>query len=908
MLCHWSTTTNFLRQHTLVRNGATRVSWKPSRPSIGPTNRATLPAALHSLSRVHAPQLALPASTLSINSPPPTTPDSKSSVISSDHLTAAQVSRSSATAIRVSIARGNPWDASHLWHSLRWSHSHYAPASQTGRSFRNPSKSFVPVDFGRAVPLVLPSHALFHGYLRMGELKWAAKVAQQMMEDGHELRPKSFEAFLRALHPHNTASDAGRGIFVRANYPISPELPQYYNVLSIHHVMPEDPLTRLAVRLLLSARDHRWQRTRGMYDTVIQACLVQGEILVASLLLFILIKDYQLRRTCAHLSSRTDAKEISQRNQDVDLHAPNRGYYLLPRRLPFAVFSEIIKFIGKHTDDVNDPLFVSSSQGLANIASSLDSGQLPFQSLGLLIKVLYSYPRSRTRVLVVQGDDKRFLHAYGYFHAVLHRLTSNLPSTYHNTRTEIVQGPLDIEAYHSLLHYSLTQKHAPDLAQSILTHMTSVRNPPVQPDVVTYNILLRASRLLRRNDMSEQILQTLRQNMPVTSVGASIPTVEHPDSSLPRDPSRNSPHLMINNTGFIHRLTGDSTLLVAYIAHLTSTGRGGAVADVLFKIIPELSLVDHPEWDNVLPKHRAHYKRIAQSHSIARAARLGPHFFAAVINALGKVGKTGLAERVWYLAQSAEAKSWKTSSPWSLSIHAYTTMLQIYAREARKGLRYRYPKYRQPEATSDQIDREKKVNAVGWALYVLSKHERSRTPDRRRNVLGRTLGARLYRSMRLGGRAVYNSLLLKQGDALPKSVHPPIPDARFFNAALSLFTRRTGIWAPRPLALRSRWRARLRRAHKRYLREGFTSPHWSPALEEIALDMQAAGFALPIGVREMLLGRWGVMSTSDSEAVWPEDERVRRRPMSFGRVKRPTFRPYAVPVAKTKGLPLSRSR
>src|SRR5216684_7652339 len=263
---------------------------------------------------------------------PPSSPLITTSPFLVGHLSSPQISRASAASIRISVARGDVWDGFHLWHSLRWSMYRYRkPGSSTipQLPFRAPFP-FVPIDFARPVSPRLAAHCLLHSLLKAGETKTAAKLTEQIMADGGEIHPLSFNILLRRLY--SGSSESPQTVYGRLQSLISPRKVHLgRRTLELQNVMPTDPLTRIAVRLLSEAREHRWQRTTGMYETVFRACLMQGEILVASLLLALLLKDYQLRHACSRVA--TEAERVGAQDTMTYIHskvpdAPFRGFKL----------------------------------------------------------------------------------------------------------------------------------------------------------------------------------------------------------------------------------------------------------------------------------------------------------------------------------------------------------------------------------------------------------------------------------------------------------------------------------------------------------------------------------------------------------------------------------------------------
>ncbi|KAI0318094.1 hypothetical protein OF83DRAFT_1117862 [Amylostereum chailletii] len=929
MPCLWSTKTTIFKQfsggiRTLSAlkgvTGAPRSSWR-SAPCSFHAFRATPVSNFH---------WSLPSSALSpeISSPPPSS--SKADAPPStfpDQLSEAQLSRAVGAAIRLSVQRADYWDAFHLWHSTRWSVAHY-----NSLPFQNPFSKFQPINFGRAVSPRYASHCLIHALLRAGLRKHAAPLAQQMMKDGTLLHTKSFEALLHSFHPDTIIPGEDRTMFNRLKHPHPKK-----SALNVRMALPEDPLTSLAVQLLRDAHKHRWQRTHSMYETALSACLIQGEILVASLLLALLIKDYQLRCSRRHVSSKESPDACIQPASRSSHEADQRSMSALVKATK-ASLSNIEDFIRPHIErGQSDPLFEECSQSLAILAGLLETQSLPTSRIASLVKLLYMYPRCDVQVLVrLPSGEWQSCGAYWCFNKVLGRLIHTLPTarTLHSSER---LPPLDRASYHTLLHYALIERRSVDTANRVLSHMLNERQPPLQPGPVVYNILLRGSTLLRRNELASDVIATLRK------VASSIDPINEPLRSTEEPPILSNAFENVDNaethaTSTLKRtyppyltrvsrlvkqakegalavptpsksVPTNSRMLVSYIKHIVSAGTPEACADVLFRMLPELATVNHPDWGNMGEDRRRMHISRNRNTAMVRAVALGPQFFAVVINALRKAGRTGLAERVWMLAKEAEAASWNTVTPWCLPIEAYTAMLQCYGTEARKGLLIHYPIPLQDGSLhyEGRSSVPTKAYALGWGRFMANQEAWAHSQDRRRHVLGRRMGLLLYRSMQIGGQSIYGSLVKMQDEHIFKkmSVKPPevpVPDARFFNAALDLFSRRPNMIARRVHPSRTRWQQRLRRANERFITLGYTSPQWTPELEEVARDMLDCGYPIPAGFRPALVGKiQGFMGQEEGPEV------NGRRPYAFPAVpRRPRFRPHAIATAKSKGTPVQR--
>ncbi|KAH8985855.1 hypothetical protein EDB86DRAFT_3049065 [Lactarius hatsudake] len=903
MLCNWSAKANVIIPRTVAfRRNATTISLVASK------SRASSPEArlCHSPASSYHPFSSTPR-LLGAPALPQTRSNLHPSVISSlsapamtpspfavDHLSPSQISRASAAAIRISLTRGSTWDAFHLWHSLNWSaHHYYEPVSNSlsRPPFRKPTTAFVPIDFGQPVPTRFAGHCLLHGLLRAGETKTAAMLAEQMMANGEELRPRSFNVLLQQLHPPANQG-LPRSIYDRFRNCASRKMPLGPGVLDLQNVMPNDPLLSFAVRLLSNAREHRWQRTAGMYESVLRACLVQGEILVASLLLVLLLKDYQLRLACSRVAA--EAERVGAPDTMAYVHSklpdtPSRGFRVLPYRSSHYLYQSVINFLKKHCVHVDDPLFPEASQALATLASALDARSIPYGGLATLIKVLYSYPQCQHTVWVtLPSGERQSLNAYRYFHRVLFDLLRTLPDS-HSRDVDTGRLPeLNLESYNALLNYAIRFRHSLTLADRLLHHMSEIRKPRLAPSMSTYNTLLRGSTLLRRNDLAESILRMMRRAMSGRHIDLFIPhfpqepspQIEPPRTDLPAGPRHRRFRGLLEDIRQYEltipkpkaHLKPGNVLRTTYMAHLVATGRPDAVAALIVRVIPELEL---PERRLLPEEHSARW-----SAGVAGGVALGPHFFAVALNALRKAGFRRFAERVWALARAAEAKSLEQDSttPWCLSVHAYTAMLQLYADETRG-----WHTHGRPQDFSHKVTSAEQVEPL----------------SPRRAQLGLQKGMLIYRSLLRAAEMVREAMRGRNQDREGShSLEPPKSDARFFNAALSLVSRRPGMTSrsPHP-GSRWRWNHQLGAAHERFSLTGRKPRGWTPELEEIVKGVESAGYALPTGFSLRLVGR-------DARVVSQGKTDLRSRPYSFGKRRRQRFAPHRIPTVKRKGLPV----
>ncbi|TFY82920.1 hypothetical protein EWM64_g1089 [Hericium alpestre] len=691
-------------------------------------------------------------------------------------------------------------------------------------------------------------------------------------------------------------------------------------VLRLQDVLPAEPLLHLPILLLRSAHKHRYQRTQFIYETLIKACLIHGEILVASLLLALLIKDYELRKYCKGIKEQAEAaamKGATAQPVRMPVSIPKRGIAYLPDKPPHLTLHEVAKCLSQGISEGPDsPSFPQYSQGLANLVSLLDMPWPTAISTSSLIKLMALYPQNNTMVWIRRhGNCIERGNAFDYFHEMLFTMIKGLISS---TNVPYSGPPLNAAAYNTLLNYCLRHRCDVALADGVIKHMTTLRQPPLKPDVTTYNILLRSATLLRRNDIAEDTLSIVRESDSTSTIAQCIQPVTSPtrqDETVVPRPNQEIARLFsriykgdLGVPASSIELEADRYTLCSYIAYLTATGNVEDVADVLVQLVPELIGLAVPDTPSLSADGETDIPASARLRALTKAAQrtvvLGPYFFASVLNALSKAGRTGLCERVWRFAKLSEEASWTTPDPWMLTMHSYTAVMQCYAKEARKGLMLRrIAADGSVELTSDAPNKE---FAVGWAEQEMKGYAELGQPEQRRAVIAPLMGERVYRTMQ-NAYQVFWQLRAAREDGVP-GLTPPEPDARFYNALLDLLGHAYLTHARRQSASRSRWRRRVRQANQRWREEGAFPPYWRPAIEAVVHDMQTRGFHVPIWYNMMLVGRTD--GAPPSMALDEPMNMPRRgsqvRPVAFPKRAPRWFKPHALHIEKTKGLPIRR--
>ena len=706
------------------------------------------------------------------------------------------------------------------------------------------------INFGQPVPTRLASHSFLHSLVKAGLPTKAATQAQLMMADGIRIRTKTMESIL--------ASAVDKSPYPPTRSPTVPPGKVHSRALSTYPIT--DSHTCIAVRLLEEARHRRQERTHKMYDTVINACLIQGEIIVASLLFIIGIKDWQLREALRTQRTSDPPPEPSE---------PLNPYPLHPAWSTRLSFLERINNILATRRDPQDPLFQNAIQALANLAFVVDTGQLPPRFTGNLIKALYSVPKTNAIVYIGSSANVRPVVAHKYIHQVLARLVSEAGGK-RGGQTNLAAGSkFNLRAYNALLHYSLRHRLPKACVSDLLEVMEEKWDGVGVPST---NLLLRSSTLLRddtirmdrsysANTAGSALIATRpgrrrRGEFPPTRWAHIVNVlklelaVQYPSEPVIRTPAPPDPYTVTN-----------------LISHLSATARGHIIAEKLTEVIPELDMAEECG-SRLSIKERGCY-----------AVSCGPYFFTAVLNALVKGGRTGLVERVWRLAIEAEKASWVgEDDPWFLPIHAYTCMIQSFCTE----------------------ERVRKVTASLKRNGHYGVIRRSRRGSGAGVASAMAMGKEVFRAVQARCRFLE---IAKERDhtlsLVPRSLRKFAPDERYFNALLDLYGRRALGYARPMKTHRGYWGWLEKVASNRFARSGVTAVHWHPMLAEIVVEMRKYGCKVPEGLRFLLVGRVSGVGVGGTEPP---------QPVHPGPFPPPRRNPYRVPVFKTRGLPVPRGK
>ncbi|KAF9520926.1 hypothetical protein BS47DRAFT_1481236 [Hydnum rufescens UP504] len=523
-------------------------------------------------------------------------------------------------------------------------------------------------------------------------------------------------------------------------------------------------------------------------------------------------------------------------------------------------------------------------------------------------------------------DFRKQVSLYAFSNAVLLDLISSPPSPPDSDSISTHMLPvLDRRSYNALLHYALRNRKSPELAQKVLDNMQE-RGRGI--DTVTANIILRDMALLRLN---ADVRQAMALFFPASQVAAEA---HGADDDGPTDSSMSEPGSDSSHQPSTSEQTGptspslptlvipprkardpvvspDKYTLTSILAYRTSSGIH--FRDALQLLRTSMPLLSGPATlsrssttvvssmfrrTDVQHPHKASTMIPTFSPSMrTKPDFTGPLSYTVLLNMLAKAGLLLKAEKLFWHAKRAERRSWKLGRarflatlqsrggsfshregpmwrPWCLPIEAYTVMIQCYATERRSRL---LPPP-QGEGWRNDLAHRTYWEVMGGARRVYDSlsilHEL--LADDNIHGGGRDRTPTDYRKAARHWGLTY---------ALGGSI--PVPDARFFNAALQMFARHE--WYDE----RQASKGRNDRVHP--LSHTYLAPHRTDdaenyrMLERIAVDMQRFGYPVPEGVSDVLRHRGAGLEPRLASAIAYSVPQA--------------VHPFRIPAPKARGLP-----
>ncbi|CAE6385314.1 unnamed protein product [Rhizoctonia solani] len=625
-------------------------------------------------------------------------------------------------------------------------------------------------------PSRLPLTALVHGTIRTRRPMAAAIAVESHLEDAKTLRIPTLQAYISAL------SSPG---------------PQIIPAETAH-----TPVTAALTVLAAARRSRQQQRTTHMYDAVIRACLIQGEIITGSLLFVLLVRDWQRRHRDPPVRPSDPAPNLTL-NAPNPLERWNRSFPTaftspIPPEAPTPPFPSphlmeaIITALDlrpkpnpQTTHDLPPGRPPDSILALAHLTTLFTDRALPYPRYASLLNALTRTPPTTRQV-------------ESYFHGVLKQTCRDPPL-------------MDTRSYNVLVNYSLSIIRKPAWAERLIDHMSTIRNPPLRITDATRAIIIRGEAKLREPGLAARIL---------SHIDARGHSTRLPTNSAPPFP----PPTPVYG---IPDLPKDPHLLAGHVHNLTSLGTPTQVLRLVTTLLPNL----HIPPTSVSPRTKRTLECVLE---------LGPTVLTSLLNALCKSGKTGLAERVHRFGVLAE----QVTSSFVLPLAFHTTIVQLYAREARKGLVVIEPKpspLAPPHKAKAIVDAGTllaptpalaKSAVEGWGFDVP-------TPG------GRThRGIKRWALARSAAAHIYMTHIRPRLPIPSQSQLQYTPDARLYNSLFDVFGRRPNMLLRTYLSNVTRARHR-----KRGVKTGI--PRQTDAFVRVLVKDMVA-----VGMKEDVPGGW----------------------------------------------------
>jgi len=246
---------------------------------------------------------------------------------------------------------------------------------------------------------------------------------------------------------------------------------------------------------------------------------------------------------------------------------------------------------------------------------------------------------------------------------------------------------LDLQSYNVLLRYALRHRRSPDLGLAVLRRLCEHHGP----NAMTWNILLREATLMQANVVVRALIAYLAARHPGT-VDLFVSSPTSPNLKVP--PAMSSWSAILSLALSRPPPYPDEATYLALISFAIATNRPHLACSYILFQFPDLA---KSTWD----------PRLHKQSTLKRARHYSPYFWSVALNAACKAGKWELAKGIWRL--TVRVDTWKQRPEvangvetqggdglrmmWGddgkgikarhrpvLTVEAYTSMLQLYAR------------------------------------------------------------------------------------------------------------------------------------------------------------------------------------------------------------------------------------
>ncbi|KAF5321237.1 hypothetical protein D9619_001166 [Psilocybe cf. subviscida] len=477
------------------------------------------------------------------------------------------------------------------------------------------------------------AHVILHGLVRKGSVSEASFYAQHSINRGINMRKQSIEAIVIGMVHSAEAQPPAHAV-----EPIVPlGAPTILDLAPATNQNPD--LIRSALSLYEAERMSGKRPSDRLFKYLMVLCILNGEIILASLLFGSFMREWQ---------ARDMANRVSANAPDTQ-PAPNHLMTQLQIRQMCHFLKEFLK--SDYTDPTSLTLHSVSLQALAQLAHTLDHGRLQYGDVNFLLKTLLLCPRGPAMVWIPGNspdDPPQHVNAYKYIHDVMERVISDLPARrrdveeYRHANFTWFNG----RDYVKLVEYSLKHRHSLDVTRKLMQHIAE-ESPEILKLAELRNVVMHAA-----------------PAFPPGVIYDLMAEFRLPVMGLEWDP---------NATDYSY-----STAINA----LMKAGESKAVMNAIPDLLPGLFLPAHDETLSI-SENRLICMDLEEE-GLRRGVILGPVVFVCLMNAARSLGNVKFCERIFRFALAAQERSWLPGSgfvPWCLPVHAYTLMVRMYAHE-----------------------------------------------------------------------------------------------------------------------------------------------------------------------------------------------------------------------------------
>lgn len=466
------------------------------------------------------------------------------------------------------------------------------------------------------------AHVLLHALCRHERPFLASTFAKLCLDNGLKIRRSTFDKVFAGVSP-----------------PFNPALLVNPTGTS---VPPLSPSLTAAITLLKAAHRNNHKHSAWMFDRLINALLLQGEVLTATLLFITLIKEWNTRYKNGEPNTRHPNRPSSSVLPHVDnpLSIQTRAQHPHSGMMPadkwmHQIVDAIEKLNKRSIGKKNDASFTTSVTALTSLVALLREDDTFIPARRRVLRAMYLIPFDQARTDAV----------FDSWHAELLEMCQQ-PYNF---------GRIDLSSYHELLVYALRERMSLDLAITVLHELCLRHRPTIQ----TYNTLLRELGRVGQHNAMYEILHLLDVAYPGTLIKHSTPTslssVEKPCekmvSSLTKHPIP----------------PPNEYTLISSMSLAVSRGQAREACLLVSKLFPVLGSTAQRE---------THVH--GQTYTLTRVRKMSPHFWAIAIHAAAADNHLPFSLRIWNLLEKAEYG--RDGGRSAFTLEAFTSQFQLFFR------------------------------------------------------------------------------------------------------------------------------------------------------------------------------------------------------------------------------------